>query len=123
MVNLADNPTIEEEYLALASLIMMAEHVDFDKPFKRSNNATKKTFNRISRNQKIYTFFGVYWNEIQTHKNNINISNFHYLVPDEGNGTSLQDEPVKFEDLKNLELGHHKSLSFWNLNTDQRKVS
>ena len=54
MVNFADNPTIEEEYLALASLIMMAEHVDFDKPFKRSNNATKKTFNRISRNQKIY---------------------------------------------------------------------
>ena len=63
------------------------------------------------------------YNEIQTHKNNINISNFHYLVPDEGNGTSLQDEPVKFEDLKNLELGHHKSLSFWNWNTDQQKVS
>ena len=57
MVNFADNPTIEEEYLALASLIMMAEHVDFDKPFKRSNNATKKTFNRISRNQKIYNLF------------------------------------------------------------------
>ena len=57
MVNFADNPTIEEEYLALASLIMMAEHVDFDKPFKRCNDATKKTFNRISRNQKIYNFF------------------------------------------------------------------
>ena len=57
------------------------------------------------------------------HINITKISNFHYLVPDEGNGTALQDEPVKFEDLKNLELGHHKSLSFWNLNTDQRKVS
>ena len=57
MVNFADNPTIEEEYLALASLIMMAEHVDFDVPFKVVNDATKKTFNRISRNQKIYTFF------------------------------------------------------------------
>ena len=57
MVNFADNPTIEEEYLALASLIMMAEHVDFDVPFKVVNDATKKTFNRISRNQKIYNFF------------------------------------------------------------------
>ena len=57
MVNFADNPTIEEEYLALASLIMMAEHVDFDKPFKRCNDAAKKTFNRISRNQKIYFFW------------------------------------------------------------------
>ena len=90
MVNFADNPTIEEEYLALASLIMMAEHVDFDVPFKVVNDATKKTFNRISRNQNV---------------------------------TALQDEPVKFEDLKYLELGHHKCLSFWNLNTDQRKVS
>ena len=57
MVNFADNPTIEEEYLALASLIMMAEHVDVDVPFKVVNDATKKTFNRISRNQKIYNFF------------------------------------------------------------------
>ena len=57
MVNFADNPTIEEEYLALASLIMMAEHVDFDVPFKVVNDATKKTFNRISRNQKIYNLF------------------------------------------------------------------
>ena len=57
MVNFADNPTIEEEYLALASLIMMAEHVDFDVPFKVVNDATKKIFNRISRNQKIYHFF------------------------------------------------------------------
>ena len=44
-------------------------------------------------------------------------------MPDEGNEAALQDEPVKFEDLKDLELGHHKSLSFWNLNKDQQKVS
>ena len=66
MVNFADNPTIEEEYLALASLIMMAEHVDFDKPFEVVNDATKKTFNRISRNQKIYNFF---WSLLKLNSN------------------------------------------------------
>ena len=59
MVNFADNPTIEEEYLALASLIMMAEHVNFDVPFKVVNDVTKKIFNRISRNQKIYNIYKI----------------------------------------------------------------
>ena len=58
IVNFAENPTIEE-YLALASLIMMAELVDFDVPFKVVNDATKKTFNRISRNQKIYNIYNI----------------------------------------------------------------
>ena len=75
IVNFADNPTIEEEYLALASLIMMAEHVDFDVPFKVVNDATKKTFNRISRNQKIYNFFLAFIEMKFKHINiNINIS-------------------------------------------------
>ena len=60
IVNFADNPTIKEEYQALASLIMMAEHVDFDVPFEVVNDAiTKKTFNRISRNQKIYNIYNI----------------------------------------------------------------